>query len=165
MKRERGSILLETAMYLPVLLLLLLGMISLAKLTYTYYALEKTLYTVARYVGTQQGVNFCDDTDTIVQAAKTLALTGSTDGDSPVLIQGLSAGQIQVRIERLEVSTGEIAQCDCSAQGCDTSAGGQGPDYIVVSIPEGYPFTPVIPQLPIDPILLKPRVRVPFQGT
>ncbi|MBL8229314.1 MAG: pilus assembly protein [Bryobacterales bacterium] len=165
MRRNRGSILMETAMYTPILLLLLLGMIELAKITYTYYALQKTLYTVARYLGTQQGVNFCDDGDAVVAAAKAFALTGTADSAGEAFIRNLSVDQIQVRIERFNATTGDIGECECSPTGCDIANGGQGPDYIVVSIPEGYPFVLRIPQLPTDPIILRPRVRVPFLGT
>lgn len=163
--KRRGSFMLETAMYLPILFLLLFGTIELAKITYTYYTLQKTLMTVARYLGTQQGVNFCDDTDTQVQAAKDLAVTGSTEGGSESLVRNLTTSQIQVRIERTDSNTGEVGQCECSTSGCDTANGGQGPDYIVVSIPEGYPFQLSIPQIALTPILLRPSVRMPFQGT
>jgi hypothetical protein len=162
---QRGGFLLENAMFMPILLLLLLGMIELAKITWTYYALQKALYTVARYVGTQQSVNFCDDTDAIVTAAKNLAVTGSADGSTEALIRNFSADQIQVRLERFTAETGEIGECECSAEACDTASGGRSPDSIVVSIPSGYPVTLAIPNLPLDPILLRPRVRVPFQGT
>ncbi len=165
MRRNRGSALLETALYLPILFLLLFGMIELARVTYTYYTLQKMLVTVARYLGTQQGVNFCDDADPGIQAAKSFALTGATDGSAEPYLSELRAENIQVRIERYTAATNEIGQCECSATGCDTSAGGQGPDHIVVSIPDGYSIRLRIPQLPLDPILLRPQVRVPFQGT
>ncbi|MBI3207690.1 MAG: pilus assembly protein [Candidatus Solibacter usitatus] len=163
--KRRGSSLLETALYLPILMVMVLGTIELARVTYTYYSIQKVLYTIARYVGTQQGVNFCDDTDTTVQIAKTYALTGTTDGSTDPFILGLTVDQIQVRIERYTAATGDIGVCDCSAAGCDVANGGSAPDYIVVSIPDGYPVTLTIPKLPLDPILLKPRVRVPHQGT
>jgi hypothetical protein len=35
----------------------------------------------------------------------------------------------------------------------------------VVSIPDGYSIRPIIPYLSTEPILFKPRVRVPFGGT
>ncbi len=162
---RRGSFMLETAMYLPVLFLLLFGMIEIAKVTYTYYTLQKTLMTVARYLGTQQGVNFCDDTDAIVELAKQYAVTGSSEGGGESLVRNLTVSQIDVRIERVTAGTDEIGACECSITGCDTGNGGAGPDYIVVSIPDGYPFQLSIPQLPLDPILLRPRVRMPFQGT
>jgi hypothetical protein len=161
----RGSIMLETVMFLPILLLLLLGSIELARVTYTYFTLQKTLYAIARFVGTRQGVNFCDDTDTTVALAKNYILTGASDGSGTPVVTNLTADQIQVRLERFNADGGGLGQCDCSSTGCDTSNGGRGPDYIVVSIPNGYSITLTIPQLPLDPIILRPHVRVPYQGT
>ena len=165
MRRRRGSILLENVMYVPVLILLLMGTIELARVSYTYYSLQKTLYTIARYVGTRQGVNFCDTADATVQAAKNFAITGDVDNGSQGFIQGLTADQIEVRVERVDSSSGAVGECACDTTGCDTANGGQGPDFIVVSIPAGYPIRLSIPQLPLDPILLRPHVRLPYQGT
>lgn len=156
---------LENVLYLPILFVLLLGMIEIARVTYTYYSVQKVLYSIGRYVGKQQGVNFCDDTDGTVTAAKNFALTGTSDGSGTAIITNLTVDQIQVRIERYTAATGDIGQCECSATGCDTASGGQAPDQIVVSIPDGFPVRLSIPSLPIDPIVLRPRVRVPFQGT
>lgn len=164
-KHQRGAIMLETVMFMPILLLLLLGMIEMARITYTYYTVQKTLVAVARILGSRQGVNFCDDTDTAVVNAKNMALTGTEDGSGTPYIGGLTADLIQVRIERFTASTGDIGECECSAAACDTLNGGQAPDYIVVSIPDGFPVTLRIPNIPTDPILLRPRVRMPFLGT
>lgn len=162
---RRGSIMLENVMFLPILLLLLLGTIEIARVTYTYFTLQKTLYAIARYVGTQQGVNFCDDTDATIALAKNYILTGTSDGTGAAVVNNLTASQISVRIERFSAGDSTIGTCDCSPTGCDTTNGGQPPDYIVVTIPDGYPITLTIPQLRLDPILLRPHVRVPYQGT
>jgi hypothetical protein len=42
--------------------------------------------------------------------------------------------------------------------------GAQRPDYVVVTIPNGYQVQPRIPFLLVDPILLKPADAVPFGG-
>lgn len=165
-RNQRGNFLLETAMYLPVLFVLLFGMIELARITYTYYSLQKVLVSVARYLGTRQGVNFCDDADTIIQQAKQFAVSGTEDEQSDPVIRNLTVDQIQVRIERVASETGDVGVCECDVSGCDTANGAAtGPDFIVVSIPDGFSFQLSIPQLPLDPILLRPRVRMPFQGT
>lgn len=155
----------EAALFTPLLVLLLMGLIELGRVAYTYVALQKILYNLARYVGTQQGVNFCDDTDATVTAAKNFALTGNTEGTTDPYVADLSADQIQVRIERRNPETGQLELCDCSPTGCDLSAGGLAPDAIVVSIPEGYPVQLRIPRLLLDPIPLKPQVRLPYGGT
>lgn len=163
--RRQGSSAMEAAMLLPVLFVLLLGMVEVARVTYTYYMLQKMLYQLARYVGTQQGVNFCDDSDAVLVAAKNLAVTGTEDGSNDPLLTNLNADMIQVRIERYSRDTGELGVCDCSVTGCDSASGGTAPDFIVVSIPDGYPVTMSIPPAIVEEILLKPHVRVPFGGT
>ena len=77
---RRGNTVLELAMFMPVLLLLLVGMVQLGKITYVYYTLKKSLYAAATFLSTQQGVNFCDDADPSIAAAKEFALTGTTAG-------------------------------------------------------------------------------------
>src|SRR5260370_13257864 len=76
--RQSGSSLLETVLVTPILILLLVGMVELARVTYTHYTLHKILYTAARYLGTQQDVNFCDDGYSSVTAAKNYATTRAT---------------------------------------------------------------------------------------
>jgi hypothetical protein len=164
MTRRRGNSLLETAMFVPVLMLLLVGMVEFARVTYTYYTLHKTLYTLARYLGTRQGANLCDDGDAEVASAKEYALTGATDGTAEPFLRGLTTDMIQVRVER---AAGEsaIAECECSVTGCDAGQGGRPPDFLVVSIPDGYSVRLSFPYMTGETILLRPTVRVPFGGT
>jgi hypothetical protein len=152
-------------MFTPVLLALLVGMISLARITFTYVALEKVMYNLARYAGTQQGINFCDSGDPTVQAAKNLAITGTLDGSATPIINGLTSDMIQLHVERISPDSQNVGACDCSVTGCDTGNGGLPPDFIVVDMPGGYPIQPLFFGLTVDPILLKPHVRVPFGGT
>ncbi len=155
----------EAALLTPVLVLLLMGMVELGRVAYTYFTLQKILYNLARYLGTQQGVSFCDETDATVQAAKNIALTGNTEATADPILPNLTAEQIQVRLERLNRDSGALELCDCSSTGCDVNAGGLPPDAIVVSIPEGYAVQLRIPRLLLDPIPLRPQVRLPYGGT
>ncbi len=168
-KSRRGGALLETAMYMPVLILLFVGMVEIARITYTYYAIQRILTGLARYVGTQQAVNFCDDNDASVVAAKSFALTGTPGGDAsasgPLIVRGLTADLIRVRLERYDVNSQTLVECDCSETGCDASVGGTAPDFIVVYLPNGYTVRPAIPGVAVDPFPLRPRVRVPYGGT
>ncbi len=152
-------------MMMPILILLLVGMTELARLTYTYYTLQKILTTAARYVSTQQGVNFCADDDASVAAAKNFATTGAADNSTDPILAGLTPDQLQIRVERYSADTATLGQCECSALGCDVSAGGQPPDFIVVSVPNGYSIRPAFPFLVTEPILFRPQVRVPYGGT
>jgi len=163
--KRRGGALVEAVMVTPILLALLMGTVELARVTYTYYMLQKMMYNLARYLGTQQGVNFCDSQDAAVQAAISYALTGSTDSSQSPIIPGLTAGMFQVAAERYDPSGQQVVACDCSASGCDASEGGQPPGYIVVSLTNGYPVQPVFWGLRMNSFALHPSVRVPYEGT
>jgi Flp pilus assembly protein TadG len=167
MKSRRGGALLETALFTPFLILLLVGMTELGRITYTHYTLQKTMYTLARFLATQQGVNFCSADDPTVLAAKNYALTGSLESGALPVLPNLTADLIQVRIERYNPQTAELAECECAASltGCDTAGGARGPDFIVVSLTNGYPVTPAIPYMTSQTISLRPVVRVPYGGT
>lgn len=161
---RRGNMILESLLWIPFVLLLLVGMVQFGKLTYVYYTVKKTLYTVGRYVATAQGVDFCDATgDATIVAAKNFGLTGGTDGAAESPLPALTGDMIQVTAECVDASSGDIGPCDTS--GCDGLTGGRRPDFVVVSIPDGYQIAPRIPYMLIDPILLRPQVRVPFGGT
>ena len=165
MIRRRGAALVEAALVVPILLGLLIGTVELARVTYTYYMLQKMMFSLARYVGTQQGVNFCDSLDPAVSAAINYALTGNTDSSENPIVAGLTPGMFQVRLERYDVVGQQLVACDCSAQGCDTSQGGLSPGFIVVSLTNGYLVRPVFWGFSVNPIALQPSVRVPYGGT
>lgn len=155
----------ETILFLPLLLLLFMGMVEIGRLTYTYYTLYKMLTSLARYAGTQQGVNFCDEQDATLVAAKNYILTGVEDGSADPLLAGLTPDQVQIRIERYNPGTGELEACACAVPGCNVAEGGLAPNYLVVWVPDGYPIELRIPYLGLSPILLRPQVRVPYGGT
>ena len=165
-RRCGGNAVLETALWVPVLVLLMVGMLQFGKITYLYYSLKKAVYTTARYIAVQQNVNFCDPADPGLIAAKNFAVSGSSteDGADPVL-PNLTADMLSVAAERVDAQSATVGACECSVTGCDSAAGGRPPDFIVVSIPDGYEVRPRIPFLTLDPIPLRPQVRVPFGGT
>jgi hypothetical protein len=161
-----GNTLIELAMFIPILLTLLVATEQLGKLTYTYYSLKKALYSAARYVGTQQAVNFCDASDPSIVAAANLAATGTTDGSAQPLIQDFTADMITITAESYN-PVGQfqsVGSCPCQDYG-DGVADCQGPNFISVTIPAGYNFTPNIPFSPVLTIPLTPQVLIPYGGT
>jgi hypothetical protein len=163
MRGRRGNMVVEVAMWMPVLFLLISGVIQFGKITYLYYTLRKIEYTVARSVSIESGVNFCADAnDTLIQGAIEFALTGTSDGSGTPLVSNLTADMISVTTECIDPGTGLPGSCDTS--GCDGAAGAQRPDYVVVTIPGGYPVQPRIPFILVNPFQLKPTVAVPFGG-
>ena len=165
MKRRSGNVLLESVMLIPVVLALLIGTAQLGKLSYTYYMLQKTMFNLARYLGTQQGVNFCDDQDSSVQAAINYALTGQTDTSDNPVITGLTPNMFHVRLERYDPVAQALVECDCSATGCDPTQGGLPPGFIAVSLVDGYPVHPVFWGFSVSEFALRPAIRVPYAGT
>ncbi len=163
--RRRGAALVEAVMLLPIVLGLLIGTVELARVTYTYYMLEKLMYNLARYLGTQQGVNFCDNQDATVQSAINYSLTGDTTTAQNPLIPGLTPSMFLIRAERFDPNSQQMVPCDCTAAGCDASQGGQPPGYIVVSLTDGYTVHPFFWGFAVDPFPLRPMVRVPYDGT
>jgi Flp pilus assembly protein TadG len=170
MKRRKlggrgGNTILETAIFLPMLLVLLVAMEQIGKLTYTYYTIKKIEFTIARFLATQQGVNFCAGTgDPSIAAAINLGLTGTTDGTGAPFLTDLTADMIVITPEIVD-SSGVSAVCTCDITGCDESVGGGSPAYITVGIPSGYPVAPIIPFTTTQTIPLVPEVKVPYEGT
>jgi hypothetical protein len=163
-RQRQASTLIEAAMWLPILVAMLVGMVELARVSYTYYTVHKILYSLARSLATQQGVNFCDNADATLVAAKNLALRGSPDEAAEPILADLDPDSIQIRIERRNAETGELEQCECSGTGCDLASGGISPQWLVISLTEGYPIRLAIPRISQEQIPLRPVVRVPYGG-
>jgi Flp pilus assembly protein TadG len=89
MRRWRsGNMVVEAALWIPVMVLLIVAMVQVGKITYLYYSLKKTVYSAARYLSLQPGVNFCDlANDPSVAAALQFAITGTSDGSAPPLVR------------------------------------------------------------------------------
>ncbi len=160
---RRGSSLIEAVLVLPVMFFLFAAMIDLARITYTYAMIQKILTNLAKFAGTRQGVNFCGE-DATVSGAINWALTGSVDAGATPLVPNLEAEDIRIRIERVD-DTGALAECECSATGCDTSLAGRSPDFVVVSLADGYAVRLAVPFVNFEPFILRPQVRMPYRGT
>lgn len=161
---QKGSSLLEAALFLPIMGMLLWGMIEFARISYTYYTLHKMLQTVARYTAAQPGLNFCDASDLQLAQAKTLALRGAGENAADI-VTGLTADQISIRVERVDPDTSQVAECECSSAGCDIAQGGRNPDFIVVSFADGFSVRPNIPFFnATETFALRPLVRMPVGG-
>jgi len=154
--------LMEAALWIPIMTLLIVGMIQVGKITYLYYSLKKAVYTAARYLSVQQGINFCDLAgDPNVAAAFQLAVTGTADGSGNPLISNFTIDMLQATAECVDAVSGVPGPCDTSA--CPTATA--RPDYILVSMPTGFQVQPRIPFITLLPIQLMPSVMVPFGGT
>jgi hypothetical protein len=163
--QRRGSALVEAALLVPILLALLIGTEELARVTYNYYMIQKVLTGLALYLGTQQGVNYCNAAgDPIIQAAINNALTGTVDGSGDPIVNGLTPSMVQVTASIVNSATQQLSPCDCQPD-CDSSQGGVPPGFIVVSLVNGYTVQPLFWGFTIDPFPLVPSVTAPYAGT
>jgi Flp pilus assembly protein TadG len=161
MKRGRsGNAVIETAMWMPILFLLIVGMIQFGKLTYLDYVLNKIVYSAARNIATGQNLNFCDPADPATVAAVTSAI--NDPGTGAPLSGNLTADMLVVTTQCVD-TTGVIGACDTT--GCQGVTGAQRPDFVTVAITGGYTFPIRIPYINLDPILLRPSVTAPFGGS
>jgi TadE-like protein len=151
---------LEVALWLPVLLLLTVGTVRFAKITYLYYSLNKIVYNVARQISVDQGLNFCDPSDPTTQGAINAAINDPTTQQP--LISNLTPDMFQVTATCLD-SNGNPTPCDLSSCGVAISTPLQ-PAFVTVSLPGGYSIPPLIPYILLPPIQLTPSVTVPFGG-
>jgi hypothetical protein len=142
----------EAALFIPVLLLLVVGTVQLGKVTYVYAALKKIVWAAGRQVTVQQGVNYCDlPNDAAAQAAIDFALNDATG--TPIIAD----------LDRPELTP----QCT-DAGGAVTTCGDGCPDvrpqpaYILVRAT--YTIQVRIPFLNPIPITLNPYALVPFGG-
>ncbi len=160
-RRSRGNMVLEGALWIPVMVLLVVGTIQLGKISYTYFSLRKAAFSAGRYLAVQQGTDFCNLAgDANAQAALNFAITDPNTG-AP-LISGLTTDMLAISTECVDPATGAVGACDTS--GCGAAAGAQRPTYIVVTI-SGFTMQPRIPGLSLEPIALSPSVTVAFSGS
>jgi Flp pilus assembly protein TadG len=160
-RRRSGNMALEAALFLPVLVLLIVGMVQIGKVTYLYYTLKKIVYAAGRGVAVQQGVNFCGDiaSDAVAQAAINMAVN---DASGTPIIDNLPAIQISPQCSDPANPGGALIPCDTS--NCDALSLGQRPDFLVVTLQGGYAVQVRIPFLSPIPMTLNPSVTVPFGG-
>jgi Flp pilus assembly protein TadG len=163
--RRKGATVVETALWAPILILLLMGTLEVARFAYTYYILQKVLFSTAQYLSSLQGTDFCNPSDPNVLAAEYFGLTGTADNSAPSVFAAVTPDMMTVTIENADPTTGALSPCNCGVPGCDTNNGGLAPSYIVVSLTNGYSVTPNIPLVAKNPIILFPQVRVPYGGT
>jgi Flp pilus assembly protein TadG len=147
-------------MWMPFLMLLISGMIQFGRITYLNYVLQKIVYTAARSLAVAQNLNLCDSADTVTQAAFTNAILDPSTGEQ--LVSGLASDMFAVTTRCFD-SNGVLGTCDVSQ--CTGLTGAQRPDFVTVSMPDGFTVPLRIPFIQLDPIVLRPTITVPFGGS
>ena len=166
-KSQRGQAALELAFQIPLLLVILAGAVQLARVFYTYHALENALRGGAGLLARSSNVNYCDAADTAITGAKNFIVYGNLQGVGTAILPGL-ADLIQIIPEREDAASTNVNTCTCGTtdgNDCDTAAGGRPPDFIVVNLGGGYPLQLPFAYVSLTTLNLKVSVRMPVTGS
>jgi hypothetical protein len=156
-----------------MLILILAGAIQLARVFYTYHALEKAVRGGARLLAGASNVNYCDAANASITGAKNLIVYGNLQGEGTPIVQSSTCdgsclqGLIQVLPEREDTTSSTVNACPCGTQStddCDISSGGRPPDFVVVNLGEGYPVQFPFAFLSLATPNLKVSVRMAVTG-
>ncbi len=161
-RRTKGNMILEAALWIPVLVLLVVAMIQFGKITYMYYTLQEDHVFGGALHLRAAGHRLLRSRRR--QHPGRHQFRRHRPEHRPAHHRCLTADMFTVTTECADPNNpGALGACDTS--GCGGALGAQRPDYVVVSIPSGYQVTFRIPLLNPVPILLTPSVTIPFGGT
>jgi hypothetical protein len=164
--RREGQAAVETAILLPVLLMMMLAGFQMARVFYVYHTLHKAMRGGMQYMLRQPAVNFCDPNDPVLLDTKNFIVFGNLQGSGTPVVTGLTPDLISIFPERTDATGSTVADCPCSGDGnCDPANAGRRPDYVTVNFPGGFPLQVAFPLVQFGAINLKVSVRQPYLGT
>lgn len=166
-RRERGQAAVELALLLPILVMLLFGVVQLARVYYVYHTLQKAVRAGAGFLAHQSNVNFCDDQNDMFLDARNFIVYGNLEGSGTPVVNGLTPEMIQILPERADADSSTIAACPCTDDGasCDITTSGHAPDYVVVNLgATGFPVDVRFPFVNLGSIPLHVSVRMAVTG-
>lgn len=164
---QRGQAAVELALLLPILVLLLFGVVQLARVFYVYHTLHKAVRSGAGFLARLSDVNFCDAQGETFLDARNFIVYGNLEGSGAPVVNGLTPEMIQIIAERADPDTSSIALCACAedGSGCDITTSGRAPDYVVVNLGEaGFPLDVRFPFVNLGAIPLHVSVRMAVTG-
>lgn len=165
MRRESGQAAVETAIMLPLVMIIMFGAFQLGRVYYIYNTLEKSVRGGMQYLVRSEGVNFCDPADPAIIDAKNFIVFGNLQGTGTPVVTGLTTDMIQILPERADSAGVAVTDCPCTGDGsCDLLSGGRAPDYITVNMGSGFPLVLSFPLMNFGTLNLRVSVRQPFLG-
>jgi hypothetical protein len=114
------------------------------------------VYAAGRQLAGQQGVNYCNADDQKIAAAIAFAVN---DPQGQSILTTPPTMQIEAHC-----SDGNGGTVPCDTGSCDALSISPRPQYIRVTIPDGYPMTIRVPALNPVEIRLSPSALVPAGG-
>lgn len=166
-KSNKGQAVIELAFQIPLMLALLFGCVQIARVFYIYHTLEKAVRGGAGLLSRSNNVDYCNASDPTVTDAKNFMVYGNLQGEGTPIVQGLTPDLIQVIPERQVPDTTGVAICACTegTDGCDLTAGGTAPDFVVVNLGNGFPLAVPFPMINLGTFSLRVSVRMPMTGS
>ena len=163
---QRGQAVVELAFQIPLMLLLLFGAVQIARVYYTYHALQKALRGGAGLVARSIDVNYCDASDLTLADVRNFIVFGNLQGEGTPLLPGLTPDMIQILPERQAAGAG-VTECICTedVDSCDISSTGRSPDFVVVNLGSGFPLAIPFPVASLGTVNLRVSVRMPVTGS
>jgi Flp pilus assembly protein TadG len=166
-RSQSGQAAVEFALLAPILMLLLFGVVQLARVYYTYHTLQKALRGGTGFIAHTSNVNYCDDQNQSFLNARNYIVFGNLQGSGTPVVKGLTPDMIQIIPERADSDTATVVQCSCSEDGagCDINSAGRAPDYVVVNLGvTGFAVDVRFPFVTLGSIPLHPSVRMAVTG-
>jgi hypothetical protein len=156
----------ELAIQIPLIMVILFGAVEIGRVFYIYHTLQKALRGGAGLLARSTNVQNCNPADLTLMDARNFMVYGNLQGLGTPVVQGLTTDMIQIFPERNTTGTTGVVECLCSedADGCDASAGGRAPDFVVVNLGSGFPLSVPFPFVNIGTISLRVSVRMPVTG-
>ena len=154
---------------IPVMLLLLFGVVQVARVFYVYHTLQTALRGGAGLLARSTNVDYCAAEDLTIDDVRNFMVYGNLQGEGTPVVQGLTPDMIQILPERQAAGDTAVTQCSCGesetpGDSCGVSSGGRAPDFIVVNLPSGFPLRVPFPYVSFGTINLRVSVRMPVTG-
>jgi hypothetical protein len=154
------------------MLILLFGVVEIARVFYMYHALQKALRGGAAMIARSPNVNYCEPADPGLTDARNFIVYGNLQGQGTSVIPGLTTDMIQILPERIVAGTTGVIACTCSEeredppdpQNCNPLAGARPADFVVFNLGSGFPLALPFPYVSFGSINLNVSVRMPVTG-
>lgn len=156
----------ELAVQIPLIIVILFGTVEVARVFYVYHTLQKALRGGAALLARSPNVLYCDSNDLTLTDARNFMVYGNLQGQGTAVVQGLTPDSIQILPERSVTGTTGVVSCLCTEDpdSCDSGSGGRAPDFIVVSLGDGFPLPIPFPFIDLGTVNLRVSVRMPVTG-
>jgi TadE-like protein len=151
------------------MVLILFGVVEVARVFYVYHTLQKALRGGAALLSRSTNVEYCNPSDLTMEDVRNFIVYGNLQGQGTAVVQGLTTDMIQILPERGVVGSTSVVECSCAEEPenpetCNVATGGRSPDFMVIHLGSGFPLSITFPYVALGTINLRVSVRMPVTG-